>query len=813
MPARRSLISIPRALRFLQTVEMDVLIPVRGLLILHIVDRWSRISFGRVIQSRGTDDILACMFEFFSIFGLPERLKADGERAVVSEEVGKVLTSLGVKLSIAPPDSHHYIGCIERRNGTLERCMMKMREQNETWSWSTILRYSLFSINNCVDEAGTSPQMRVFGKNCILTPVNEGTETHFDRMKRIEKAAYEANRMEAVRVWKRAMRAKRQKAMPLDKFEGGEMVEIWCEKSRQWDRCPAEFVAYQGNGKLVCRRGGRWYEREPRLVRRHIKIDGEKDLEEIFFHRCLEDSVFIVVVTKEEAKNDPGWRPADRKEVDGLISTSTFRVELKKDVAHLPAMPLLCRRIVKDDEEKTKKTRLCAAESTRTREIEDVTTPCPERSLVRLMLHFFITRLAMGSRVSMRSFDIKQAYLQSANDNEQEEVRAIIPKDEALWEVLPESWKDPRNAVVIQGALYGLRDSGNRWYRTISTFLRSLGFITDPSAPTLFFKRGKGYICLYVDDGLVVMTGTGIESEIDALRQRFPFGSEKTWKYGEKIKFTGIPTELQQGPKIEVDMNGYAAAVKKLDSKNTLSTNAEKDAFRAITGAYGWLSTIVKPQLSFPVSKANAKINDGEAGAEYLRLVQKRFNPSNNTMRFVPLREKAGTLHLYCHSDASLFNAEEHASQGGFVIFAGEQFEKGETKKMNCNIMHWRSQKIRRVTKSTFSSELLSLSAAVDETLHFRDMAKAFYDEVEVTFVIDCRSLCANMHNANPKVTEKRLLGELNYVREALREVGAKLFHVPGTEMVADPLTKDERFNEALHRMIETNTINCAEWT
>jgi hypothetical protein len=113
-------------------------------------------------------------------------------------------------------------------------------------------------------------------------------------------------------------------------------------------------------------------------------------------------------------------------------------------------------------------------------------------------------------------------------------------------------------------------------------------------------------------------------------------------------------------------------------------------------------------------------------------------------------------------------------------------------------VISWRSNKHRRVLRSTFSAELLSATTAFDEaswtTMLFQEIVTGGQVEdrkVPIDIRTDCASLVDSTRSLRIQATEKRLYNEIWTLREALESGELRsLEFVESSMMVADGLTK-----------------------
>ena len=93
-------------------------------------------------------------------------------------------------------------------------------------------------------------------------------------------------------------------------------------------------------------------------------------------------------------------------------------------------------------------------------------------------------------------WDIGSAYLES------------FTNEKVVFTARPKFKKLESHTLVIVKALYGLRSNGARFYEALANTLRKEGFIPSKADPDLWMCPAGScyeYVCVYVDDLLVVM--------------------------------------------------------------------------------------------------------------------------------------------------------------------------------------------------------------------------------------------------------------------------------------------------------------------
>ena len=367
-----------------------------------------------------------------------------------------------------------------------------------------------------------------------------------------------------------------------------------------------------------------------------------------------------------------------------------------------------------------------------------------------------------------------------------------------------------------------MKDSGNRWIKRMFRCLKEKGFAQCPSEPTLWLKPGKGYLIVYVDDVLWVSCGEGIQSEIDAIFAELKVGKTQILDIDarnndkqDSFRFLGTSLFRTSDGHIEIDMNDAAQKISPIEIDKELKKQKDLKVpeklvthYRSLIGKISWLAMSVKPGLT-TVSSMYAGRVPGVTVRDILELnaIVEKIDKSNNRLRFVNLHlDSCDEVFLYVYSDASLANRRDTSTQAGYCIFMGQDYRIRT--EILVNIISWSSRKLRRITRSTFGSELLSLDEAVDRAVYLKHLLENIFKSVRLVFLLDCKSICSNIFSLNPQVTEQRLRPTLNGIKQTLEIEKADMFHVNGDKMAADVLTKVLKPNNYLKEILRSNKID-----
>ena len=147
---------------------------------------------------------------------------------------------------------------------------------------------------------------------------------------------------------------------------------------------------------------------------------------------------------------------------------------------------------------------------------------------------------------------------------------------------------------------------------------------------------------------------------------------------------------------------------------------------------------------------------------------------------------------LVSWSDGAFANLPDRVSSGsGYIILLVD--ESGA-----CCPLVWRSNKIKRVVKSTIAAEALVFGESVGHSLYF---AALLEEVLELKVKVFCLSDSDNLMKAlasSHQVEDRQLRLDIAAIKQVVSEKKVSVFHVPGAKMIANCLTKRGASSELL---------------
>ena len=351
--------------------------------------------------------------------------------------------------------------------------------------------------------------------------------------------------------------------------------------------------------------------------------------------------------------------------------------------------------------------------------------------------------------------------------------------------------------LLLKG-VYGLTEASRMWYERVNEVMINGNFKRSAVDPALYIKYGvdNQVVCIllcHVDDFIY----GGLDKEVSNLEELI----EKHFQIREiesnSFMYCGFYiniTDVDNGFEITYSQPGKIPNIKeiKIEQSGQLSpcSKNEERQYRSLLGALQWHANSTRPDLSFGVSKLLGETNS---------LTVKHCTLANKLLRKAKASDPAvirckrlmNSLQLNVYTDASFANLRDMGSQRGCIGFIGD----GNT----FNLLEYKSNKIKKICRSTFAAELLACNAAIDHALLYKSILDVFGLSItSLTICTDNKGLRDNLTSVVSRCEERNLRIELAYLRETLSENGCKIKWVSSSEQWADGLTKEKQGFELL---------------
>ena len=108
---------------------------------------------------------------------------------------------------------------------------------------------------------------------------------------------------------------------------------------------------------------------------------------------------------------------------------------------------------------------------------------------------------------------------------------------------------------------------------------------------------------------------------------------------------------------------------------------------------------------------------------------------------------------------------------------------------MTCGIS-WRANKIKRVVHSTLAAEALALQEGLEEAIYIQKLfSELLGRKLPITAYVDSKSLVEAVYSTK-QVNDRRLRIDIGSIKESLKEEVESIKWIPGSEQLANCLTK-----------------------
>lgn len=242
---------------------------------------------------------------------------------------------------------------------------------------------------------------------------------------------------------------------------------------------------------------------------------------------------------------------------------------------------------------------------------------------------------------------------------------------------------------------------------------------------------------------------------------------------------------------IRIDQQNYA------DSINTITLNSEqiknpqrklneheKSLLRSAIGQLNWLANISRPEISFQVSNISSKITNATiSDIKETNKVIKFVKEHKSHITFPSLDLKSTKVMMF--SDASFNNLSDGNSQGGHIVFLADKF------KMSSPIS-WKSNKIRRIARSTLAAETLAFTDGADTACFVNELCEEL-SLIPRKSIINTYTDNKSLHDSactTSQISDRRLRVEMSAIREMKEKGEIDLQWINKEGQIADCLTK-----------------------
>jgi len=428
--------------------------------------------------------------------------------------------------------------------------------------------------------------------------------------------------------------------------------------------------------------------------------------------------------TVAQALNSPeadNWRKAMKSEYDSLVMNRTWELcKLPPGRKAIGSRWVFKRKFKSNGELDKYEARLVARGFSQKAGIDYQETFSP---VVRLETVRILIALAAHCKLTLKSFDIKTAYLHGTIEEE-------------LFMRHPEGFEQPGDYVCrLKKSIYGLKQAGRRWNICFTQFLEKFELkplktdhcvYSNADCNLSDLSKESIIIALYVDDGLILSNGGRlIERVITHLRGAFEI------TIGDASSYVGLQVvqgmsnimlqqqhyirrkaellNMTQPARVDCPLNPSVKSCK--DGVSGGSPKKTTTApFRQLIGALMYAANGTRPDISYAMCSLSRFNQDPKPS---------HWEAAKRTMRYlISTKEKCivypkgeESLQLACYSDADYGNdRDDRKSISGVLIL------------LNKAPVVWRSIKQTKVASSTAVAEFVAAALAAKECIWLRNI-------------------------------------------------------------------------------------------
>lgn len=411
-------------------------------------------------------------------------------------------------------------------------------------------------------------------------------------------------------------------------------------------------------------------------------------------------------------------------------------------------------------------------------------SPTCSKQCFRLMLTIVVSK-----GWDCHCIDVKAAFLQGKMINR--DVYLLPPREYSKTGFV---WK-------LKKCVYGLTDASRTWYLRVKEELLNLNVQVSKFDCSLFYwwyeGELQGLLTIHVDD--ICWGGSPMfqEKVIKPLYNVFQIGSESS------SSFVYLGLNLQQNTEsIHIDQYPYVQGLVPIEldrnrKRDEKLNSSEQSSLRRFVGQMNWLATQTRPDILFDCCSLMSSVSSATVGE--LHKANKCLNKvKNNDVQLVFQKlDDVKNVEFKVFSDASFNNLIGGGSQGGFVIFLCSN-------EGILNPIHWQSNRLQRVVKSTFAAETLAFTDAAESAFWL----KTVYEEIipsakcRISCFTDNKSLHQSVYSTTV-LKDKRLQVDLAVLREMLFKTEIESVKwIDTSAQLADCLTKDGANSDKLLQVL-----------
>jgi hypothetical protein len=495
------------------------------------------------------------------------------------------------------------------------------------------------------------------------------------------------------------------------------------------------------------------------------------------------------------------WREAIMKEMGVLDSYQVFK-KAEDQAGHAMKTKLILTLTYNNDYTLKYKARLvvCGYSQIKGIDYKETFSPTTSTIIVMILLH-----VAASGNYPVANYDVTAAFLEGNNDCIQ-------------FCRLPKFLGGER--VQIMKSLYGEKQAPKIWSDHLHKILTEMKFESCPVEPCLYKYTEQDanggnfrflYICLHVDDGLMVSSHHAM---LGVFMKQFQTHIKKATLFDPLEKYIGIEIERERN-RIALHQQTYIAGMEDLhksESKKTFKipmsnsvnlreqkSNPANPSLLPVTGKLRYVTDRTRPDLLVALGEISTGGADGPSDM-HLKVSKQIVSYLLESKDRRLILGGDGGIKKFAFTDASYVTSGKCLSRLGGCIFLGE----------DSGAIYSYSKNDTTVSHSSTEAEIKALDEIIRVVTHV-DNVLDFLFSVELNqsepFIIYVDNQAAIELCKTLKTTHKtrHINMRINYIRQEINARRIVIQFVPTHLNVADVLTKplaDELYSQHTERLL-----------
>lgn len=389
----------------------------------------------------------------------------------------------------------------------------------------------------------------------------------------------------------------------------------------------------------------------------------------------------------------------------------------------------------------------------------------------------------------LHQMDVKTAYLHAPIDFE------IYMNQPEGYEVTSEN--GDMLVCKLKKSLYGLKQSGRNWNKVLHDCLIENQFIQNQADHCVYTRETDGqkvFILIWVDDIIIATSDENIMTDVkEMLTLKF-----KMKDLGKLRHFLGIDFEqsdhcvkMSQKRYVENILERFNMQVckpratpceAKLNYTDNIETMCDVRKYREAVGSLLYLSTCIRLDLSFVVSKLSQYFSEPtEEQWSTVKHVLRYLKGTSDKQLFY--RKCDQPLGLHAFSDANWAeDTSDRRSTSGYCVSLSQ----------GGPLISWKTKKQATVALSTCEAEYMALAATLQECLYLVQLLQCVdgFHYMQPKIFEDNQGTITLAKNPVKRQRSKHVDIKYHFVRSTINDGKMILEYCPTEHMVADVMTK-----------------------